>query len=427
MERPRGLSGEAPLHSSVVFGGCSLAGPLGRTSRTEPAAGSTMDDVTQPAMMLRLSRRFGMALVMLAALGGTAVAQSASCNAWRAELESLQSQSGSDPRAAQAAQRVGAQLAQLSSQYRSMGCDRGFSFFESPPPQCNFIRQQLGQLQNQYGALQRQAEGGGLAQRRAQLAAAINNNCRAQPRGFFDTIFGRDPAPGDIDSTLPELDPEQPTEPAKPRLGGPQTVCVRTCDGFFFPLANNAGNGDEMCQALCPGTETRAYGMSAGGDIQNAAARSTGQPYSSLANAGKYTRSFDAACTCRGQGQSWSAALKDAEYLLDKRKGDVILSEQRAAELSRPKIDPKRKGAGPQPAAATPAPAVPDEKPMPSEDSPTAGTESAGVGPDIVGEKVLDKKDGLKSESRSATGERRTVRIVAPNLAPNLSPQLVRP
>jgi hypothetical protein len=64
---------------------------------------------------------------------------------------------------------------------------------------------------------------------------------------------------------------------------------------------------------------------------------------------------------------------------------------------------------------------------MPSEDSPTAGTESAGVGPDTVGEKVRDRKDGLKSESRSATGERRTVRIVAPNLAPNLSPQIVRP
>jgi len=386
-----------------------------------------MDDVTRPAMMLRLSRRFGMALLMLAALSGTAVAQSASCNAWRAELDSLQGRSGGDPRAAQAAQRVGAQLAQLSNQYRSMGCDRGFSFFESPPPQCNFVRQQIGQLQNQYGALQRQAEGGGIEQRRAQLAAAINNNCRAQPRGFFDTIFGRDPGPGEIDSTLPELDPEQPTEPAKPRLGGPQTVCVRTCDGYFFPLSNNTGNGDEMCQALCPGSETLAYGMSAGGDIQNAASRSTGQPYSSLANAGKYTRSFNAACTCRGQGQSWSAALRDAEYLLDKRKGDVILSEQRAAELSRPKADPKRKGAATAQPAAAPIPAIPDEKPMPSEDSPTAGTESAGVGPVIVGEKVLDKKDGLKSESGSATGERRTVRIVAPNLAPNLGPQVARP
>lgn len=382
-------------------------------------------------MMLRFSRRFGMALLALAALSGTAAAQSASCEAWRAELQSLQGRSGGDARAAQAAQRVGAQLARMSDQYRAMGCERGgFLFFgEQPPPQCGAIRAQLGQLQAQYGALQRQAQGGGLEQRRAQLAAAISNNCGPRPRGFFDTIFGRDPGPGEVDSTMPELDPERSViEPDKPRLGGPQTVCVRTCDGYFFPLANNTGNADEMCQALCPGTETTAFGMSAGGDIQNAASRSTGQPYSSLPNAGKYQRSFDSACTCRGQGQSWSEALKSAEYLLDKRKGDVIVTEQRAAELSRPKLDPKRRNAAPEPAAATTAlPQIPDEAPLPSENSPTSGTESAGVGPDTVDEKTLDKGDGLKSESRSVTGERRAVRIVAPNLAPNLSPQLVRP
>ncbi|CAH1700565.1 conserved exported hypothetical protein [Hyphomicrobiales bacterium] len=383
-------------------------------------------------MTLRLSRGFGLALLALAALIGPATAQSPSCDAWRAELESLQGRSGGDARAAQAAQRVAGQLSQLSNQYRAMGCDRAFGIFDSGPPQCGAIRAQLGQLQSQYAQLQRQAQGGGVEQRRAQLAAAINNNCRAQPRGFFETIFGLEPRRGEIDSTVPELDPDQPIEPEKPRLGGPQTVCVRTCDGFFFPLANNTGNADEMCQALCPGVETMAFGMSNGGDIQNAASRSSGQPYSSLPNALKYTRSFDAACTCRGQGESWSAALKNAEYLLDKRKGDVILSEQRAAELSRPKLDPKveaKRRSNTPPAAAVPAsaPEAADEKPMPSENSPTAGTESAGVGPDIVSEKVLDKKDGLKSESRSVTGERRSVRIVAPNLAPNLSPQLVRP
>lgn len=397
--------------------------------------------MTRPAMTsrpfwLRQCGRLGAALLAVVTISGAALAQSPSCNAWRSELASLQGQrGGGDPRAAQAAQRVGAQLSQATSQYRAMGCERGgFTFFgEGPPAQCGGLRAQIGQLQAQYGSLQQQAQGGAVEQRRAQLAAAINNNCRApQQRGFFETIFGLEPRRGEIDSTLPELDPEQPLEPEKPRMGGPQTVCVRTCDGFFFPLANNPGgrdSSDEMCQALCPGVETLAYGMSNGGDIQNSVARATGQPYSSLPNAGKYQRSFDAACTCRGQGQSWAQALKEAEYLLDKRKGDVIVTEQRAAELSRPKEtkpDPKRRGAAPavQPTAA---PEIPDEKPMPSENSPTAGTESAGVGPTSVGERVLDKGDGLKRETRSVTGERRTVRIVAPNLAPNLGPTAARP
>lgn len=382
-------------------------------------------------MILQFTRRFGVALTALLGLGSVALAQSPACNAWRSELASLQNQRG-DARAAQAAQRVGAQLAQASNQYRAMGCDRGgFLFFgEAPPPQCGGLRARIGQLQQQYASLQHQAAGGGSEARRAQLMAAIENNCRPQQRGFFDTIFGVDPRRGEIDTSLPELDPEDPQEsaPERPRMGGPYTVCVRTCDGFFFPLANSPGGGgsqDEMCQALCPGTETQAFGMQNGGDIQNAVSR-RGTPYASLPNAGKYTRTYDPTCGCKPQSESWAQALREAEQLLDKRKGDIIVTQQRADELSRPRVDakrndPKRRGAAPAPVPAqVPEPTISeaDDKPMPSENSPTSGTESAGVGPDTVGERVRDKGEGVKSETRSVTGERRTVRIVAPNLAP---------
>jgi hypothetical protein len=389
-------------------------------------------------MRFGLTKRLGAMLLALSTMGGAALAQSPACNAWRSELASLEGQRG-NPRAAQAAQRVGAQLSQTIGQYRAMGCERGgFLFFgEAPPPQCGGMRARINQLQAQFGALQQQAQGGGLEQRRAQLAAMIDNNCRAAPqqRGFFETIFGIEPRRGEIDSTLPELDPEErPAEPTGPRQGGPYTVCVRTCDGYFFPLANSPGGRegqDEMCQALCPGTETTAFGMSTGGDIQNAVQRSTGTPYSSTPNAGKYIRSFDAACTCRSPGQSWVQALRNAEDLLDKRKGDITVTEQSSLEMSRPKPDPKRKTATPAPAPTAQAPTLPDpadDKPMPSENSPTSGTESAGMGPQTVEpEKTVQKGDGVKKETKSVTGEKRTVRIVAPNLAPNLGPSATRP
>jgi predicted RNase H-like HicB family nuclease len=372
-------------------------------------------------------------VLALAALTGVAVAQSPACENWRAELASL-GQRGGDARAAQAAQRVAGQIARLSNQYRAMGCDRGgFLFFgEAPPPQCGAIRADLGALQAQYGQLQQRAQSGGLEQRKAQLAALIQNNCRPQQRGFFETIFGLEPRRGEIDSTLPELDPEEQPAENQPRQGGPHTVCVRTCDGYFFPLGNSPGGRegqDEMCQALCPGTETLAFGMSNGGDIQNAVARSSGTPYASLPNALKYTRSFDAACTCRGQGQSWAQALQNAEQLLDQRKGDIIVTEERSLEMSRPKPEQPQRGkkaaANAPAAAAAPAPtilqAAPGDEPSAAADVPTASTESAGVGPQqIDGEKTLRQGDGVKRESKSVTGERRTVRIVAPNLAPNL-------
>ena len=269
------------------------------------------------------------------------------------------------------------------------------------------------------------------------LAALIDNNCRAQPRGFFETIFGIEPRRGEIDSTLPELDPdERDPSDGGARQGGPYTVCVRSCDGYFFPLANSPGGRegqDEMCQSLCPGTETLAFGMSSGGDIQNAVARSTGQPYSSLPNALKYTRSFDAACTCRAPGQSWAQVLQHAEQMLDQRKGDIIVTEQRSLEMSRPKPEQPQRGkkganttaeakpTAPPASAPTTLQAAPGDEPAADTNVPTAGTESAGVGPQrIDGEKTLQQGDGLKRESKSITGERRTVRIVAPNLAPNL-------
>lgn len=411
---------------------------LFRGTRSAPHEASH-GNTTLPSIIFASLRRVLAQALAFAALTGAAVAQSPACDNWRAELSSLQGQRGGDARAAQAAQRVAGQLARLSSQYRGMGCDRGgFLFFgEAPPPECGGIRAQLGALQSQYAQLQQQAQGGGIERRRAQLAALIDNNCRAQQRGFFETIFGIEPRRGEIDSTLPELDPDErdPSDGAA-RQGGPYTVCVRSCDGYFFPLANSPGGRegqDEMCQSLCPGTETLAFGMSSGGDIQNAVARSTGQPYSSLPNALKYTRSFDAACTCRAPGQSWAQALANAEQMLDQRKGDIIVTEQRSQEMSRPKPEQPRRG---KKGAANTAEAKPDTPPAPAPTTlqaapgdepaadtnvPTAGTESAGVGPQrIDGEKTLQQGDGLKRESKSVTGERRTVRIVAPNLAPNL-------
>jgi hypothetical protein len=217
---------------------------------------------------------------------------------------------------------------------------------------------------------------------------------------------------------MPELDPD-PLDPgeSQPRQGGPYSVCVRTCDGYFFPLANSPGGRegqDEMCQALCPGTETLAFGMSNGGDIQNAVSRSTGTPYASLPNALKYTRSFDATCTCRAPGQSWAQALQDAESLIEQRKGDIIVTEQRSLEMSRPKPEAPARG---KKGAAN----APEAKPAPAAPAPTVLQAAPGVGPQrIDSEKTVQQGDGLKRESKSVTGERRTVRIVAPNLAPNL-------
>ena len=238
-----------------------------------------------------------------------------------------------DPGAAQQAQRVGGELSRTINQYRGMGCERqqGLFFGEAPPPQCGVVRQRIGELQGAFAALQQRAQGGGggSSQRRAQLQAAIDANCRAgiyqtpeptRPRGFFEALFGLPEQRPQMPSARPELDSNQDQEkPQTATWGAGRAVCVRTCDGFFFPLANSSGgreSADDMCQALCPAAETNVFYMGGSGEIESAMGR-TG-PYTNLANASKYTRSFDAACTCRRPGESWSSALAEAEQMLER-------------------------------------------------------------------------------------------------------------
>jgi Protein of unknown function (DUF2865) len=378
-----------------------------------------------------------MAIFLLAFTAGAnlALAQSPSCDRWRAEFASLRG--GGQRNTAAAVQQAGAELARAINYARQIGCDRG-RFFGGASPECGPLNARINQLQAQFSQAQGQAQPDGNAERRAQLASLIETNCQArgvyqtpppapvgvvpqqQPqreRSFFDALFGiepqRGPAPEPVESTLPELDPNKPPEEKGLRYGAGMPVCVRTCDGFFFPLSNSPGgreNQAEMCAALCPSAEMQVFYMSGNGNIESAVGRG-GQSYTSLPNAGKYIRSFDPTCGCRKQGESWTIALRDAERMLDRQRGDLIVTQAKADELSKPRgIATPRKQKN-VPAAQTPT-ATP-------EIIPTAGTESSGIGSqDAVGSDTLGQGLGLRRDVTGANGEKKSIRIVAPNLAP---------
>ena len=107
---------------------------------------------------------------------------------------------------------------------------------------------------------------------------------------------------------------------SRPRHGGGQAYCVRTCDGRHFPLpaADNQSRA-ASCSALCPASETRiVYGSS----IDNAATEN-GKPYSELPNAFRYRNELVAGCTCNGKDPIGLASVKieDDPTL---RQGDLV-------------------------------------------------------------------------------------------------------
>lgn len=106
---------------------------------------------------------------------------------------------------------------------------------------------------------------------------------------------------------------------------GGHAVCVRLCDGFFFPVDGGAGAAaqESTCAGLCPGAPTRVY-LSGGDGIRGAVSRD-GHPYSALPVALRYTKTTDNTCSCKRSmdPQAALAALTQDPTL---RRGDVVMT-----------------------------------------------------------------------------------------------------
>jgi hypothetical protein len=336
------------------------------------------------------------ALLVVLAGSGAAVAQTSECQRYRAELASLGRAASAGP----ALQQQHHEIGRLSAYYNSIGCGGGQFLFFSPPPECGTIAQRIATMQASYARMAASPESYGSESRRRQLRAAVQAACapdEAIARRKDDEAAAR----RDDDDDSPR------------RLGGGRLVCVRSCDGSFFPLHNLPDNGrsgaDEMCKALCPGAETAAYSMPSGADADIAQAVSLrGKRYTKLGAAFKFRTSFDPTCSCRKEGQSWAEALQKAERMIDRGRNDILVTAKKAEELSRPKL--ARKGKPPatsadQPNAAQIAAARRDVDATgsiaPAEQGPDAAAATAG------GSEAAEKND-------AESGAKRAVRIVGP-------------
>src|SRR5437899_10164751 len=267
-----------------------------------------------------------------------------------------------------------AELDRVKMQAKRMGCESSgfFSLFNGQSAQCcpvnNQIQQMRANLDQITTSLERLRSGGiGGAdrenQRRSVLTALAQNNCGPQyaaaargPGNFIDSLFGNN------NQTLP---------PPSADLGAPsgtfRTVCVRTCDGGYFPVSfatyqARFQDDEKTCKALCPATEATLFTYRNPGEDINQAVSISGQPYSSLPNAFKFRSEFNPSCACKAAGQTWSEALKSVDDRAGVEQGDIIVTEESARRMQQ-RAQPKgatpaptaKKGAAPAGTAAAPA------------------------------------------------------------------------
>jgi len=96
-------------------------------------------------------------------------------------------------------------------------------------------------------------------------------------------------------------------EPKASRGGNYRTLCVRSCDGFFFPVSSAAAPSDfardeRTCQMMCPGTEAALYFHAAQGqESEDMISARTREPYTEMPNAFAYRNAaapMSKACGC---------------------------------------------------------------------------------------------------------------------------------
>src|SRR5215831_13930381 len=326
------------------------------------------------------------------------------CPRLEAQLATIDRGGSNDPakdeqirRYQDAAAKQQADLDRLTAQARRMGCDSsGFlSLFSGQSAQCGPINHQIQQMRANLDQMTNNLEqlrSGGLGadrdyQRRSVLTALGQNNCGPQyaqfanaasgPVGFLNSLFGNN-IPGNLPPPGADMGPPSSTY---------RTVCVRTCDGGYFPISfatvpARFADDEKTCKALCPATEASLYAYRNPGEDINQAISVNGAPYTALPNAFRFRSEFNPSCSCKAPGQTWSDALKSIdEKAAAEQQGDIIVTEESAKKMQRPQpakpasANAKKgatatTGAAPPPAETSAAPPPAAQAAAPSDNKP---------------------------------------------------------
>jgi|SRR5579871_2803635 len=302
------------------------------------------------------------------------------CVRLEAQLASVDSNASDPNRAAQikrtedAIAKQQTDLDRTLAQAQRVGCaGQGFfSLFSGLSPQCGplntQIQQMRGNLDRMMSDLEQLKSGSSdrQAQHQAVIAQLAQNNCGAQytaaarasgPQGFFEALLGG----GTI------VNPNGDGAPA----GTFRTVCVRTCDGFYFPISYSTvpsrfADDDRACHRLCPAADVMLFSYRNPGEEITQAVSVGGQQYTALPNAFRYRKELVSSCSCKRPGENWAEALANTDDASTLENGDIVVNEKNEKALAQPR------GANGKPLAAG-APGNPAPAPEGSAATPQPG------------------------------------------------------
>ncbi|MFN0263034.1 DUF2865 domain-containing protein [Tepidamorphus sp. 3E244] len=194
---------------------------------------------------------------------------------------------------------------QAESRASRAGCfERGFLIFQPQKPRaCRQLEAEYRSANDAYRNLAAQAGNGrgrptaSRGQRDRVIRALAANGCGAQyaryansnRRNVFSFFLG------------PQ---SYVDEPMAPRGGGYRTLCVRKCDGYYFPISFSTipsyfDNDEQTCRRLCPGAEVGLFVYRNPGETPENARTPQGVALTEMENAFRYRNEVVDDCSCR--------------------------------------------------------------------------------------------------------------------------------
>ncbi|MCG6859294.1 MAG: DUF2865 domain-containing protein [Salaquimonas sp.] len=274
-------------------------------------------------------------LTLLAAstlVAAPALAQSSVCLRLANNLAAIDSGGGfasPSPRYQQYARAVNDQEAQIAKTQRAARFNGCNSAFGRGRPICSRIQASLNQMFDNLAQLRRTRDqlAGSATPNSGRRAAILRDmqrfGCEIRPDGSQESFGSRETyasrQPPHRPSLLEQIfgirtysdygqrgdNAYDPDTGLASRYGTYRTLCVRKCDGYYFPISFSTvrerfEQDDQTCQSMCPGgdVELFVYGMP-DQESEDMISYRTGEPYRDLPMAFDYRKKFNPDCTCR--------------------------------------------------------------------------------------------------------------------------------
>ncbi|HET7715614.1 MAG TPA: DUF2865 domain-containing protein [Bauldia sp.] len=263
---------------------------------------------------LKRASAVGLAIVFGIGLAGEAEAQSAFCRQVQADY--LRADRGSGGGGRGDIGKLQRQLADAQNDARRAGCRR--LLFGKPGKNCPAILARINKLQRELGRAR--TGGGGFAvsnnrfERDRLRGILLRNGCEVPSRGGGSDFAG----------------------------SGYRTLCVRTCDGYYFPISFSTSRSrfkidEAVCQSMYGGAPAELF-VHYNGSPSDTAVSLKGEPLASSTNAFAYRYFYSQ--SCQAQLHTGLASLAEA-FLARMAEAQSNAPPEDRAKTVAPKLLPR--------------------------------------------------------------------------------------